>query len=79
MILRSLKIARAEIIPLASEKPSWEEVYEELDFSSILAPLSPEEPVLLNIDEEKEAAICYELTSDLLLIRRILSYLISGR
>ena len=57
MMLRSLEIARAEIIPLAPEKPSWEEVYEELDFSPILTPLSPEEPILLNINKEKEAAI----------------------
>ena len=57
MILRSLKIARAEIIPLAPEKPTWEEIYEELDFSPTLTPLSPEEPILLNIDNEKEAAI----------------------
>ena len=57
MILQSLKIARAEIIPLAPEKPTWKEIYEELDFSPTLTPLSPEEPVLLNIDEEKEAAI----------------------
>ena len=42
---------------MAPEKPSWEEVYEEFDFSPILTPLSPEEPILLNIDKEKEAAI----------------------
>ena len=57
MILRSLEIARAEIIPLSPEKPTWEEIHKELDFSPILTPLSPEEPILLNIDEEKEAAI----------------------
>ena len=57
MILGSLKIARAEIIPLAPKKPTWEEIYEELDFSPTVTSLSPEEPVLLNIDKEKEAAI----------------------
>ena len=57
MILRSLKIARAEIISLAPEKSSWEEVYEELEFSPILTPLSPEKLILLNINEEREAAI----------------------
>ena len=57
MILRSLEIARAEIIPMALKKPSWEEVYQELDFSSILTPLTPEDPVLLNIEDEKEAVI----------------------
>ena len=57
MILRSLEIARAEIILLAPEKPTWEEIYEELDFSPTLTPLSLEEPILLNINEEKEAAI----------------------
>ena len=57
MMLQSLEIARAEIIPLAPEKPTWEEIHEELDFSPILTPLSSEEPLLLNIDEEKQAAI----------------------
>ena len=57
MILRSLEIARAEIIPMALKKPSWEEVYKELDFSPILVPLTPEEPILLNIEDEKEAVI----------------------
>ena len=56
MLLRSLEIASAEIIPLAPEKPTWEEVYEELNFSPTLTPLSPEEPILLNV-EEKEAVI----------------------
>ena len=42
---------------MAPEKPSWEEVYEELNFSPILAPLSSQEPILLNINEEKKAAI----------------------
>ena len=57
MLLWSLEITSAEIIPLAPKKPTWEEVYKELDFSSILTPLLPEEPILLNIEEEKEAAI----------------------
>ena len=57
MMLESLEIARAEIIPLATEKPTWEEIYEELDFPPTLTPLSPEEPILLNLDKEKEAAI----------------------
>ena len=57
MILWLLEITRAEIILLAPNKPSWKEVYEELDFSSTLTPLISKEPVLLNIEEEKEAAI----------------------
>ena len=52
-----MEIARAEIILIAPEKSSWKEVYEELDFSSTLTPLTPEEPVLLNIEKEKKAAI----------------------
>ena len=42
---------------MASVKSTWEEVYEELNFSSTLTPLLPEEPILLNVEEEKEAAI----------------------
>ena len=57
MILRSLKIARAEIISLAPNKPTWEEIYKEIDSSPTLTPLSSEEPILLNIDKEKKAAI----------------------
>ena len=57
MILRPLEIARAEIISITPEKSSWKEIYEKLNFSSTLTPLTPEEPVLLNIEEEKEAAI----------------------
>ena len=57
MLLKSLEIVRAKIIPMAPEKPSWEEVYKELDFLSILTPFTPEEPMLLDIKDEKETAI----------------------
>ena len=57
MILCSLKITKAEIISLAPEKPSWKEIYEELNFLPTLTSLAPKEPILLDIEEEKEAAI----------------------